>query len=143
MQQGSRTRKGRSPSMFTGSRSDKRTGFLQRAAIAISPLPSLRLSLSSAGCSFSRQSARSLYLCLCCGGAVVPRIWSTRYPLTNRANVSAGARTGRTQCRVHTEVHIKHTRTHACTGVVSTVVYLEPGKFTYIRVGCCAAEGED
>lgn len=45
MQQGSRTRKGRSPSMFTGSRSDKRTGFLQRAAIAISPLPSLRLFL--------------------------------------------------------------------------------------------------
>lgn len=33
--------------MFTGSRSDKRTGFLQRAAIAISPLPSLRLFLFS------------------------------------------------------------------------------------------------
>lgn len=140
MQQGSRTRKGRSASMFTGSRSDKRTGFLQRAAIAISPLPSLRLFLFSWLLFFP---ARSLYLCLCRGGAVVPRIWSTRYPLTNRANVSAGARTGRTQCRVHTEVHIKHTRTHACTGVVSTVVYLEPGKFTYIRVGCCAAEGED
>ena len=103
---------------------DKRTGFLQCSGIAISPLPSLRLPL------FPRTSSLSG----CRGSTAVPRIWSTRYPLTNRANVSARARAPFTCTRTYTSIACAR----KCIYIyVYTYIYM----YIYIYIRVCSLDG--